>query len=208
MSVEIPAALHLLAANRSNFLHWYYSVGRQLQALTSKRRGTAGAAMRQIAEEVFGDRKMVSTLYACRRFANVCSERELAVLQGLNWKQVHYLISVRSKRLRMQMIHRAKSEGLGARQVALAIQERLGKRTNGGRKPRRVLLSPKAACRESTRLCNDLARQLPDWLCDVRPLLDEDDPEHEGLIATTRESMRNAIRALQLGLRRLPNRPA
>jgi hypothetical protein len=205
MSITIPAEFHELAAVRSTSLCWYYQAGRLLLSITPSRRATAGAAMRQIADEVFRDRKIVPTLYACRRFARVCSEREVAALHGLSWKHVMYLISVRSLRLRRQLVRRTRSERLSARELALAVQEQLGKRTNGGRRPQSRLLSPKAGCRESARLCNDVTRNLPTWLRDLRRSLDRNDREQQGLIATTRESLNNALRAIQYGLRRLPD---
>lgn len=208
MSITIPPSLMQLVANRNTSLGWYHSVGVVLNEITPRKRGLAGAAMSQIAEEAFKDDKILPTLYACRRFARVVSKSELPRLDGLNWKHVHYLISVSDKRLRDRLIRRVKAENLTARELEMAIQERLGKRTNGGRKPRLVSLSPKAACRESTRLCDDLVRRLPDWLRNVRNIqADQSDPEKDSLVAATCESLRAAESVIRDELRLLQRRP-
>lgn len=208
MSTTIPPSLMQLVANRNTSLRWYHSVGVVLNEITPRKRGLAGAAMCQIADEAFEDGKIRPTLYACRRFARVFSKCELPRLVGLNWKQVHYLISVSDKRLRDQLIRRVKTENLTARELEMAIQECLGKRTNGGRKPRLVSLSPKAACRESKRLCDDLVRRLPDWLRDVRNIkVDRSDPEKDSLVATTCESLRAAESMIRDELRLFQQRP-
>lgn len=206
MSIRIPHSLFELAAGRNLSLSWYHAVGVLVTQITPTKRGQAGSSMKQIADEVFGDRRMLPTLYACRRFARIIRDCELPTLEGLSWKHVHYLISVRNKRLRDQLVVLAKARRLTARQLELAIQERLGKRTNGGRKPRAEYLAPKAACRESMRLCNDLARRLPIWLRNARSKpapQPEADAETELLLASTRASIRAAQRVLRDELRRL-----
>lgn len=208
MSVEIPLTLLRLVSNRNTSLRWYYAVGVILNQLTPSKRGSAGAEMSQIAEEAFKDIKLLPTLYACRRFARIFRECELRQLDGLTWKHIQYLTSVSEKRLRARLIRRAKSERLTARELEMAIQERLGKRTNGGRKLQPDLLAPKAACRESTRRCDELRRRLPDWLQGVGDTQENpSDPERDSLVAATYKSLRALQRVIRNELRLFKQRP-
>ncbi len=208
MKIVISPQLKQLAANRNTSLRWYHSLGIAVNKAMSQIRGPVARAIRQIAREVFKDMKMVSTLYICRRFAKSYAEDELTQLDGLCWKQIQYLISVKDKRLRNQLIHRLKAGTLVTRKLVLEIQERLGKRTHGGRKPRQLQLAHKAACRESTRLCKELVRCIPDWLRNVDiTQTNHNDPERDLLVATTRESLQAAAQMLHEELRRLQPRP-
>lgn len=206
MKIAIPRRLVRLAAERNPSIEWHYAVGALLSDLTSRKRGSAGAAMRQIADEVFGDQRILSTLYACRNFARVIGRCELGQLDGLTWKHIHYLISVRNKGFRASFIRLVKANGLSARQLEMAIQERLGRRTNGGRKLRIERLSPKAACRESTRLCKSLIARIPAWLRNsevLRAASHNGDSDEALLLAEARESLEEARRVIDEQLRRL-----
>lgn len=74
------------------------------------------------------------------------------------------------------------------------------------RKLRIERLSPKAACRESTRLCKSLVVRIPAWLRNTEVLrvsAQSGDSDGAGVLAEARESLEEARRVIDEQLRRM-----
>lgn len=169
LKVKSIAELRRLSRRRKRPLIWYHDIGsvlnRELPVIAGvKRHG----AVRRIAEIYFGDVRFASTLYGCRRFAEVIDRREvLKDMAGINWAAAHFLMSVESRRLRSAIVKKVLKDRLKSREVRLLIQERLGKRSGGGRKTKVPMLEPRSALRAIKVISDDWVRHIETWTAAV-----------------------------------------
>lgn len=158
------------ARRRSTSLEWYHGVGTVLRELAPK---SSKRSIEGYAVDVFKNDKFKTTLYACRKFAEVISRSELRKLRGLNWAIVHHLIyadddhrpEVVRKLQEMRRRKEQRGERLTPLEARLIVQEIRGKSPIRRAKQSRIPdLGPKSALRELTRVSEDWVRFSERWL--------------------------------------------
>lgn len=158
--------LRELARRRKRPLIWYHEVGMILNEEVpvvpgEKRRG----AIRMIAESYFGSVHAATTLYSCRRFAQVVDRTEvLNQMHGISWAAALVLMTVEKQPLRRSLTKKVRTEGLKVRQLRLLIQERLGKRSGGGKPTTVPQLRPRLALSAIERISKEWARHCSQWV--------------------------------------------
>jgi hypothetical protein len=123
------AKLQKLLANKQSDLAWHHEVGRLVDQIVPERTYNQAEIVR-LAEQVGEGRDFV---YKVLAFARLFRERDLPTLNGLTFGHVKALLGVKDAKLRDRLRQQCQQHEWTNRQLWIAVQELLGKRSQGGR---------------------------------------------------------------------------
>jgi len=150
-----------LLKNRRSDLSWYHQAGRLVAQLVSERNYGRGE-MRKLAKRLGESENFENELYAWRKFAIEYRTADLRALKGLNFARVQALLSATDPNFRLSLQQKALTEGWSSRDIRRKIQERQGKRSSGGGRPKiPKRTGPRTALQETVRLSKGWLRSCP-----------------------------------------------